>query len=246
MCSMIEQQVPIPILYTMGELTTGANNNRNPIEFKSYVRDNFHLASQSKLINDSMNQTESNRNLPLILFVGSDNVSGKSSMLKRLFKDQHFNTPDKSNPLHKSSIDLVYLPAERLEVNYHVIDVHGGMFDPLFDSSTNGNNFTRFDAVGQLASLTRAVVLQVHVSDLNKNVHSLNETKPFTIQTILNNKCKDVIRLYKEIDVCFLLFCFCFFLLFLLFFAHVHAHTIFNLTEFSGNFCFFQKFSDRK
>ena len=68
-------------------------------------------------MNDSKSQTNISRNKPLIMFLGSNQVKGKSTMLQRLFENQKFNVMDNNDIdfgtsptiLHNNSVDLVYL-----------------------------------------------------------------------------------------------------------------------------------------
>ena len=214
---MIEQQIPVPILYCMGEVVMeeqivsgqvlvesshiNSNNSNVTIDFDGYLRDNLHLASQSKVRCDTMTQSAVLRNKPLIMFVGSSQVKGKSSMLEKLYIKQEFNTvgDNKSNPLHETSVDLIFLP-QRQQVDYHILDVHGSINDSRFslcsknefennESNRNKNNDTKhnsknhknnnnnsdynsiskMDCLVGLSSLCQVIIIEITQSQLKSS-----------------------------------------------------------------------------
>eukprot|EP01084_Bolivina_argentea_P153966 268430_1 len=199
---IIEQQIPIPINYVMASIETiwsdTANSDNKYCCNKFYCRDIMYLASQSKVLCDGMSQTEILRDRPLIMFIGSSNTEGKSTLLMNLFDKQRFNILESKNIVHNTSIDLVYLP-ERHEANYHIIDVHGVINDTLFHKATN---FTvnRINLLTYLASLCHVVVFQITESELNKSMKT-SKAKDLSVEDIFNNGCSadDVMNLYTNI-----------------------------------------------
>ena len=240
---MIEQQIPVPILYCMGEIKHESSqsvvivesNEETPqenmtpdsrIKFDGYLRDNLHLASQSKVRCDNMTQSSILRNKPLIMFVGSSQVNGKSSMLEKLYQQQTFNIRNskKTNPLHETSVDLIFLP-QRQKVNYHILDVHGSIDDSCFNlcsSNNNGNNnndnddknknndgISKMDCLVGLSSLCQVIILEITQGQLKTSTKMKNfltkrkvpKTK-FTIETVVHAKNGlDVVKFYKKIQV---------------------------------------------
>ena len=210
----IEQQIPIPIQYCMMQVNYESNcgNNDEPsvgvIEYDSYIRDIIHLASQSKLLSDGMStsQTSGDRDKPLVMFIGSNNVNGKSSMLAQLFdingkeNNDLFNvSPNsdklKSTPLHNTSVDLVYL-ARSYQVNYHILDVHGKMNDKLFNACTN-YKLTRIDALSRLVSLTcHCLVVEITIKDL-----SSSKKRQFALTSIISKKRKELKTFLNQVQV---------------------------------------------
>ena len=187
--SAIGQKTPIAILYPMCKIShlrhtsyapsTESNNNRDNsnvvsnvshstnsnnnkiIQTDWYLRDILQLASKSKLTEDISSQIKTNRNRPLVMFVGSDMVNGKSYMLSEMYPNQHFNTfckqrnDNQITPLHKNSVDLIFSN----DTNYHILDVHGSINDPLFEycsrlgKNENKRGINRMDALAMVASL---------------------------------------------------------------------------------------------
>ena len=173
-----------------------------------YLRDNLHLSSQSKVRSDGMSQTSTSRNKPLILFVGSEQVSGKTTMLTKLYPNQQFNTCDgKRTPLHDTSIDLIYL-SDLQKVNYHILDVHGKINDPYYDYCTK-NLANRTDCLFSLASLCHCVLLEITQKQLRnskkvKNFLQKNKQpkEKFTVESLVSEKnARDIISFYQRIRV---------------------------------------------
>ena len=209
---MIEQQIPVPILCCMGEIKhNGDANGGNSIEFSGYLRDNLHLASQSKVRCDNKTQSTILRNKPLVLFVGSSQVKGKSSILEKLYPNQQFNVcNNKSNPLHNTSVDLVFLP-QRHNVNYHLLDVHGAINDSYFSlcSNNGASSVSKMDCLVGLSSLCQVVVVQITMSQLAKspkmkkflNNGKIPKTK-FTMDKVVSGKtAADAVYFQKRIQV---------------------------------------------
>ena len=211
----IEQQIPIPVLYCMSEVKVGQIKSKTKsktktktkgekhelgVDIDSYVRDTLHLSSQSKLIRDGMCQTELSRNKGLILFVGSNQVKGKSSMLKRIFDNVTFNVCEKATPLHDTSVDVIYLP-DQYECNYHILDVHGRINDPYFNNC-NPNCSSRMDYIASLASLAHCVVIQINISQLNDNIYSQKKRKDgLTFMELVSDQAHEIIKFYQRIKV---------------------------------------------
>ena len=152
--------MPIPILYCMNEVYY--SNETDNIEMDYYLRDNLHLSSQSKVRSDDFSQSTISRNKPLVMFVGSNKVQGKSTLLSKMYPNQTFSifeNSNKSNPLHESSVDIIYL-SDRLECNYHILDVHGKLDNPYFMKCTN-NEASRLECIVNLASLCHCIVLEI-------------------------------------------------------------------------------------
>ena len=246
---MIEQQIPVPILYCMCEVvmkqsitdaqlftTPGGDTNSSSstagtsIQFDGYLRDNLHLASQSKVRCDTMTQSAVLRNKPLIMFVGSLQVKGKSSMLGKLYKKQSFNTVEKNkpNPLHETSVDLIYL-SQRQNVNYHVLDVHGAINDSRFglcstnnnndnndnnngtnhNSNNNDNGTSKMDCLVGLSSLCQVIIIEITQSQLKSGPKMKNfltkrkipKTK-FQMENVISGKtASDALNFYQRIIV---------------------------------------------
>ena len=219
--SAIEQRIPIPILYVMGQINCARdnnninNNNSNDllIEAQFYLRDNLYLASQSKFICDGMNQTAIERDLPLVMFLGSNNVQNKSSLLQEIY-GKFFNVVKHNRtPLHSTSVDLIYLP-KYIECNYHILDVHGCINDTFF----NYCGCSRIKSLILLAKLCHCVVIQIDSSELSskfvKKCKKGKEFDLFDITTIISEtkgKAKEVVQFYNVRFFCFL-FSFFFFL----------------------------------
>ena len=210
---MIEQQIPVPILYCMGEIkhslsksnpqspqsvTTVKSNDEtsnvstSSVKFDGYLRDNLHLASQSKVRCDSMTQSSILRNKPLVIFIGSSQVNGKSSMLEKLYQKQTFNirNSEKTNPLHETSVDLIFLP-QRQMVNYHILDVHGPIDDSCFNLCSNNNNnnnnnknnknnndgISKIDSLVGLSSLCQVIILEITQGQLKASTKKKTKKK---------------------------------------------------------------------
>ena len=177
-------------------------NSNNDTIIDGYLRDNSHLSSQSTLRRDGMSQTSTSRNRHLIMFIGSDKVNGKTPMLKKLFSNQQFNVceNEKATPLHKSSVDLVYL-SDLNNVNYHILDVHGKINNSYYEYSTK--NF------GNRLDFLFRVVLEITQKQLRKTKKVKNfsqkHEKPkdkFTIGSLVSDKDASVIiSLYRRIQV---------------------------------------------
>ena len=185
------------------------NANNNNVITDGYLRDNLHLASQSKLRRDGMSQSSTSRNKPLIMFIGSDKVNGKTTMLNKLFPSQQFYIcqNEKATPLHKSSVDLVYL-SDLNNVNYHILDVHGKINNPYYEYCTK-NFGNRLDCLVSLSTLCDCVILEITQKQLRKTKKVKNflqkHEKPkdkFTIGSLVSDKyASDIISLYKRIQV---------------------------------------------
>ena len=211
--------MPLPILYCMSEIVFSKNA---PLYVQGYLRDNLHLASQSKVRSDGMSQTSVSRSKPLIMFIGSSQVQGKTTMLSKLYqsaeKEEMFNVcKKKSNPIHKTSIDLIYLP-DLFELNYHILDVHGNINDPYYNYCTN-NKASRLNCLLGLSSLCHGVIIEI--TEKQTKIHNKkgkNKLKTFvttgkkpkdaefkfTFDTIVNkNKAEDAVSLYDQIKVTF-------------------------------------------
>ena len=189
----------------MSEVTL--NKKDKLIDSNNYLRDNLHLASQSKVRSDSMSQTSVSRGKPLIMFSGSSEVKGKTTMLSKLFTNESFNIcSSKSNPIHKTSVDLVYLSSKQ-NVNYHILDIHGKINNPYYQYCTN-TRASRMDCLVSLSSLCHCVVIQITQNQLrgsSKVKKFLNNFKKpkekFTIESLISNKAKDVTLFYQKIKV---------------------------------------------
>lgn len=170
---------------------------------KCYLRDNLHIASQSKLLSDGMSQTEVSRDQPLIMFVGSGKVKGKSSMLNRMYPNQRFNIFDnngKGNALHSTMVDLIYM-ADYLDLGFHILDVHGKLLDPFFPLCTK-SKITRINALMALASLTHGIVIQIHKDELSSKLSKKKQLKkPLEISGIYSKNTKDIVKFVALIDV---------------------------------------------
>ena len=184
------------------------NMKSKTVDCHGYLRDNLHLSSQSKVRSDSMSQTSVTRNKPLIMFVGSSQVKGKSTVLSKLYKNESFNIcQNKTNPIHLTSVDLVYL-SEKQKVNYHILDVHGKINNPYFQYCTN-NQASRMDCLVSLSSLCHCVVVEITEEQLRKSgkvrkfLGEYKEPKEkFTIVSLISDKkAKDVALFHEKIQV---------------------------------------------
>ena len=189
---------------------SNVDNNETTFSIDYYLRDILDLASKSKLINDVKSQINSKRNQPLIMFIGSDLVNGKSTMLSTIYpKYKNFNVNNSHDninnktPLHSSSVDLIFL--DQFDCNYHILDVHGNINDPLFKHCSCGNNeindsggIDRIDSLVYLASYCHCVVIQIHQSQLtsiiNQNNHSNDILSLKSIKSLISNKKGKAIR----------------------------------------------------
>ena len=223
--SAIEQRIPIPILYPMVQATTittskiNIDNKNNKDNYNKcmvtpdcYMRDILHLTSQSKVISDGMNQTSIGRDCPLVMFLGSNEVKGKSSFLKEMFDPTDlslsFNITSHSGltPLHLSSVDLIHLP-KQYETNYHILDVHGRINDPLISKCTN-NKMTRLDLLVSLAFLCHCIVIQINKSEFRSKSLKKCDKNNFVLTDLINqkkNKAKEIIEFYEKLKVWLLL-----------------------------------------
>ncbi|ETO11543.1 hypothetical protein RFI_25833, partial [Reticulomyxa filosa] len=205
---VVEQLIPIPIIYNMLEI--GDNGKvkcfaRDTLKFyfgffffffsskfNLFLHSSFsfflRLASHAKMLSDGMSQTEISRNRALVMFIGSNRCEGKSTFLTKLFKTQPFNTCDKKvkNPLHNSSIDIIYL-GELHQCSYHILDVHGKITDPFFSPKS----MSRTDVVVQLAKLCHCVVIQVTKREF--------EFKDSDYMGIKAKKCPEIIQLLNQL-----------------------------------------------
>ena len=183
----IEQHIPIPILYPMCTIYYNNNNNNGNnngnnndsvttsanvniidndiyVNIDWYLRDMLHFASQSKLLHDIKSSMKHNRNKPLVMFVGSKNVRGKSTMLSKLYENGIFNM-NNDTPLHKNSVDLIFLQENKdTMANYHILDVHGTIDSPFFNDC--GINVSRMSALINLASLCHCIIVEIDKSEL--------------------------------------------------------------------------------
>ena len=222
--SAVEQHIPIPISYAMMEIKTIERD----ISLDYYLRDILHLASQSKLISDGMTSNTVERDYPLVMFVGSNNVKqGKSTMLNDMYENMvNFNAiKHNKTPLHSTSVDLIYLPKD-CNAKYHILDVHGQIKDPFFMQCV-GNNVSRVDILGRLAKLCRCIVLQIDSrkelsTSFVKKCAGGYKFQKFDINDVISTKKgkgKEILQLYEtfKVCVCFSLFFFCFFFTFRIF-----------------------------
>ena len=195
------------------------STNTYDVNVDYYIRDTLHLASCSKLMNDSKSQTNISRNKPLIMFVGSDEVIGKSTMLQHLFEGQKFNAFSGENEidsgseatvLHNNSVDLVYLKDSH-NCNYHILDVHGSINDPFFEhcsraqsgNKSEGESMSRMSALLALASLCDCVVIQIHKSQLTSNVEPKKRTgEVFSVKSLISqNTGKRILKFVSNLKV---------------------------------------------
>ena len=193
----------------MNEIYISENNT---IEMKYYLRDNLHLSSQSKVRSDYLSQSTISRNKPLIMFLGSDSVCGKSTLLKKMYDNQIFNifeNVNKSNPLHLTSIDIIYL-SDRLECNYHILDIHGKINNPYFIKCSNYKS-NRLNCIINLASLSHCIVMQITRNEIKK-INQLQEwllsgkrpPKPLTLNSLIDGKkAINIKKFYKQLKVKF-------------------------------------------
>eukprot|EP01084_Bolivina_argentea_P007520 14103_1 len=123
-------------------------------------------------------------------------------MLMNLYDTQKFNVLQKKNSIHNSSIDIVFLP-DRHKVNYHIIDVHGKIIDPLFYQCTNGK-FSRMNLLTKLASLCHIIVFEINENELGESFQKTNENElgDIGLNKIFDSidcKANDIIDLYNNI-----------------------------------------------
>ena len=248
--SAIEQRIPIPVLYAMGQVRTvatqtsaqvalqlevitpgaeikekekekevkqDANNSIINVKPQFYVRDILHLASQGKIICDNMNQSDIGHNLPLVMFIGSNNVKYKSTLLTQIY-GKLFNIVEYNRtPLHSTSVDLIYLP-KYCKTNYHILDVHGQIDNPFFRYCTN-DGMSRIEALVKLAQICHCVVLQIDSSELStkfvKKCKKGKKMESFDMNNLIKSKGKATVRKGQEmIDFynvrcccCYVMFC---------------------------------------
>ena len=216
MSGAIEQQIPIPILYPMCNIHVTKSNSSVNVNY--YLRDTLHLASQSKLMNDVKCQTHISRNKPLIMFIGSDKVNGKSSLLEKVFKNENFNVfgdneidfGTEPSVLHKNSVDLIYLK-DQSQCNFHILDVHGSINDPFFQYCSKKENekmagMSRMGSLVGLASLCHCVVIQIDRSQLTSNVEAKRrkKIKEFSVESLISkSKGKNILTFIAKLKVCF-------------------------------------------
>ena len=203
---MVEQNFAVPILYCMNEVSY--DKDKNYFEVNGYIRDNLHTASQAKVRSDSMSQGIVSRNKPLVMFLGSNETKGKTTMLNSLYQRQKFSIFGKqSNPLHKTSVDLIYI-LDRNEKDYHVLDVHGSVNDLYFNYCSN-NKTSRMNCLVSLSSLCHCIVIQITQNQLSDKPSVQNfltkGTKPkkgFKFEKLVSgSKAPEIVKLYKMLQV---------------------------------------------